>query len=143
MKNSYLTPFTKALLTGLFAGIIATVTCLAFNIAFREKTNYQPASLINVSSLIFVVNLIFLVIGIVYYGFIKFFKRGDIVFIIVFILLTAFLAWKADEINFSSDSSTNLEFHQLLMAMVIIMGVFAAIIIPMLYRSKKFEDHVL
>ena len=120
MERTPLNPFTKCLLTGLFAGIIATVVCLIFNIVYRERTNYQPASLINVSSLIFFVNIVFVLIGIVYYAFRKFF-RNDVVFIIFFILLTAFLAWRADEISFSQTSLINLEFHQLLMSMVIIM----------------------
>jgi hypothetical protein len=143
MESPYLSRFSKALLTGLFVGIIITLVCLAYNIYFRDTTRYPLASIINVSSLIFFVNLLFVVIGIIYYGFTAMFKKGDLVFCIVFIALTAFLAWRSDFAYRSDNPLFNHEFHQLLIAMVVIMGIGAALGIPVLYHSKKFEEHVL
>ena len=143
MNSNFQTKFSKALLTSVFAGIIATLLCLAYNIFYRESTTFPLASLINVSSLIFGVNLLFLVIGFIYYGCLSFFKRGDLVFIILFACLTIFFAWKGDHVYRSDNRILNMEFHQLFLAMILIMGVVATIGIPFLYHNKKFEENVL
>lgn len=141
--NSYLTPFSKSLLTGLFAGISATFICIIYNVIFRDETRFQLFNIINVSSLIFGVNVLFMVIGIVYYWFIKYIKRGQLFFIATFVLLTAYFVFKTSDIHRSDDQAVNMEFHHLLIAMIIIMSISAAIGIPVLFHSKRFEDNVL
>ena len=143
MDSSYLTPISKSILTGLFAGIVATLICLGYNIFYRDSTGYPLASIINVSSLIFFVNFVFLIIGFIYYGFIKSMRKGDVAFIVVFVLLTIFLCWRATLAHRSDDPVLNAEFHHLLLAMIIIMGIAASFGIPYLFHSKKFEEHVL
>src|SRR6185437_13294008 len=91
--------FHKAIMTGLLVGIIDTLICLAYNIGYRNYTGYIPSSFINVSSLIFVVNLTMTIVGIVFYAFHRNLKQGDIVFFIFFLALTAFLAWKISGIH--------------------------------------------
>ncbi|MGZ3914304.1 MAG: hypothetical protein ACXVB3_11275 [Flavisolibacter sp.] len=135
--------FTRAMLTGLFVGIIATLFCLFYDVIFRESTRFDLGPLINVSTLIFAVNLIFFVIGILYYGFLKAFKKGDLVFIIVFVLLTLFLVWKAAGVHRSDDQTLNAQFRQLLGGVIIIMGLGASFLIPFLFHNKKFEEYVL
>jgi len=136
-------PLSKALLTGLFAGFTATVFCLIYNLIYRESTAFSLSDIINVSSLIFAVNLVFLVIGAIYYGLIKSFRKGELIFIVVFALLTIFFAWKAEGVQRSANELLNSEFRQLLLGVVIIMGVSAAVLIPFLFHNKKFEEHVL
>ena len=88
-------PLSKAILTSVFIGFFATSVCLIYNIIFRESTGYTPADFINVSSLIFAVNLIFLLVGLLYFFFLKAFRKGDMVFEILFGLLIIFCAWRA------------------------------------------------
>jgi integral membrane sensor domain MASE1 len=139
----YQTRFSKAILTGLFVGIFATLICLAYNIYYRETTSFPLASLINVSSLIFAVNLLFLVVGLVYYACIKTFKKGDLVFIVLFVLLTIFFTWKGDQVYRTDNHILNMEFHHLLVPMILIMGISAIVGIPLLFHSRKFEENVL
>ena len=143
MNSSYLTPFSKALLTGVFAGISATFICIIYNVIFRDETGYQLFNLINVSSLIFGVNILFLLIGIIYYWFIKFLKRGEIVYIGVFILITVIGIIKTYGIQRTDDQAANIEFHHLLIAMIVILSIAASIGIPVMFHSKRFEEHVL
>jgi O-antigen ligase len=135
--------FSRTLLTSVFAGIIATLACLFFDVIFRETTHFNLNPLINVSTLIFAVNLIFLMIGILYYGFKKMFKRGDLVFSIVFLILTLFCAWRAEVAQRSADKVLNAEFHTLLTGVVVIMGICAAFMIPFLFNNRKFKDFVV
>ena len=135
--------FSRTLLTSVFAGIIATLACLIYDVLFRESTHFNLNPLINVSTLIFAVNLIFLVIGVLYYAFKKMFKSGDLIFSIVFLLLTLFCAWKAEVSQRSADKVLNSEFHTLLLGVIIIMGICAAFMIPLLFNNRKFRDFVV
>lgn len=135
-------PLSKAILTSVFVGFFATLVCLIFNIIFRERTGYLPADFINVSSLIFVVNLIFLVAGLLYFCFLRFFKKGDIVFEILFGLLTIFCAWRASYAHMENSKILSSEFRTLLIGVIMIMGVGIELV-PLLFHNKKFVDAVL
>jgi len=144
MNSSYLTPFSKALLTGVFAGISATFICIIYNVIFRDETGFQLFNLINVSSLIFGVNIAFMLIGIIYYWFIKYGKRsGEMIYIGVFVLITIWGILKTSGIQRTDDMAANVQFHHLFIAMIIIWSIAASIGIPVLFHSKKFEEHVL
>jgi hypothetical protein len=134
-------PFSKAVLTSVFVGFVATLVCLIYNIIFRESTGYLPADFINVSSLIFAVNLIFFVVGLLYFFFLKSFKKGDAVFEILFGLLIIFCAWRAAHAHMQNTTLTS-EFRTLLLGVIIIMGIGIELV-PLLFHNKKFEDAVL
>jgi len=133
--------FSKAVLTSVFIGFFTTLVCLIYNIIFRESTGYLPADYINVSSLIFAVNLIFLVIGLLYFFLLRSFKKGDVVFEVLFGLLIIFCAWKAGHAHMQNPTLTS-EFRTLMIGVIIIMGIGIELV-PILFRNKKFEDAVL
>ena len=135
-------PLSKAILTSVFIGFFTTLVCLIYNIIFRERTGYLPANFINVSSLIFVVNLIFLIIGLLYFVFLRYIKKGDAVFEIVFGLLIMFCVWEAAHAHMEHNPTLTSEFRTLLIGMIIIMGVGIELV-PLLFLNKKFEDAVL
>ena len=142
-SSSYLTPFSKALLTGLFAGIAATFLCIIYSAIYHNETDFPLFNFINVSSLIFCVNILFVIIGVMYYWFTKYIKRGELLFVALFILITLFGILKTSDIHRSSEPLWNLEFHHLFIALLVIMGIAAAVGIPVLYHNKRFEDTVL
>src|ERR1700744_5417728 len=109
MQNDQENMFTHAMLTGLFIGIIDTLICLAYNIGYRNFTGYAPSMLINVSSLIFAVNLLLLLTGMVYFAFSKLFGDKDYIYIVVAILFTVFLAWKTELGHRFADATVNAE----------------------------------
>ncbi|HTM92740.1 MAG TPA: hypothetical protein VL095_09990 [Flavisolibacter sp.] len=139
--ESHQSPFSKAVLTSVFVGISVTLLCLVYNMIFRESTGYRPADFINVSSLIFAVNLIFLVVGLIYFFFLRAFKKGDVVFEILFGLLIIFCAWRAAHAHMQNPTLTS-EFRTLLVGVIIIMGIGIELV-PLLFHNKKFERAVL
>ena len=146
MDNSYDFPksrFYQSMMTGFFVGFFATVICLAYNIVYRDKTGFPLSSFINVSSIIFTVNILFPVIGMIYYWFVTTFKKADIVFVIVFLLLTAFFAWRTELVHRTDDHSLNIEFKNLLLGIVLILGISASVFIPLFCHNKKFKEMVL
>jgi positive regulator of sigma E activity len=136
------TTFYDAMMTSVFVGFFATIICLAYDLVFRSETGYPLTSLINVSTIIFSVMLIFLVIGVIYYGLIAAFKKADIVFILLFLLLAVLFSWMTGTVHRSDNPEFNTEFKDLLLGIIIIAGA-ACVCIPLLYHNKKFREMVL
>jgi hypothetical protein len=141
IEKTYAT-FFKAMMTGLFIGFIDTLICLAYNIGYRDVTGYLPSTIINVSSLIFAIVILFTVVGIIYYFFIRFLRNGDIIYALVFLLLTI---WGTRE-TFGSvrfgDPHLDTGWHGLMGGIILILGLSSAGM-PLLYRSTKFQDAVI
>ena len=143
MKSPYQTLFSNAVLTSVFVGIFTTLLCMAYYLGFKEVTGYPLSSLVNVSSLIFVINILFLVIGFIYFLFLKVLKIGEMAFIMLFVLLTIFSMWEATNIHRVDDHLINIQFHQLLKGIFLIIGVGAFAGIPFLFHNRTFNDKVL
>jgi hypothetical protein len=135
--------FSKTLLTSVFVGFIATILCLIYNIIYRESTGFQLSDVINVSTLIFGVNLIFVVIGLVHFILLKNFKKGEIIFTALFVLLTLLGIWGAEAAHRTANVVQNHEFRQLLLGTVLIMGLAAAFLVPFLSHNRTFQEHVI
>lgn len=137
------TPFSKAVMTGLFAGITATVACLAYGFVYRLNTGFTMSAIINVPSIIIACHILLVIAGMLYFVFSKSFKGGSTVFILLFLLLSVFCAWKAEGVVRSPIHELTVEFRGLLLGMTIIIGASASILIPVLSGSKKFEEAIL
>jgi hypothetical protein len=142
MNNEQYSVFFKAMMTGLFVGIIDTLICLVYNITYRDYTGYIPSSFVNVSSIIFIVNLLLVVLGIVYFAFLRAFKQGGVVFAVVVIAVTIFLFYKTEGLTRFDDARLDSGFRGLLGGIVVILGLSTACI-PLLYRSKRFLDAMI
>lgn len=141
--ENFQTPFSKAFLTGLFVGIISTFICLTYNLVYRAETGFMPTAIINVASIIFGVNILFIVIGLIYYALTTVSRKGELLFIILFSLLTVFLSWKAEGVNRFTDHAMTLQFRGLLLGIVLITGIGASFWLPFLFHNKKFAKNVL
>ena len=134
-------PLSKPILTSVFIGFFATILCLIYNIIFRESTGYKPADFINVSSLIFVINLIFFGAGLVYFFLLRAFRKGDMVFEILFGVVILLCAWRAAHAHMINPTLTS-EFRVLLIGVIIIMGIGIELV-PLAFHNRKFEEAVL
>jgi hypothetical protein len=134
---------SRPLMSAVFAGIISTVICLFYNILYRDITDFELADIINVSSLIFLINLLFLGIGFLYYFFINKVKRGEAFFIALCVLLTLFFIWKAEGVKRAASLADIREFRGLLVGILIIIGLCATVLIPYVFHSKRFDKELL
>jgi hypothetical protein len=142
MNNEQNSVFFKAMMTGLFIGIVDTIICLGYNIGYRDLTGYLPSAFINVSSLIFAINILLVVVGIVYFGFVRLFGKRDIVFVIAMLMVTAFCLWKLQTGHRFDNERLDGQFHGLLGGIILVLG-FSSASIPFWYHNRKFEEHVL
>jgi hypothetical protein len=131
--------FSKAFLTSLFVGILATLVCFAYDIYFRTVTFYGPTEYINVSSIIFLVNIILMISGTVYYASTIWFKKGDLIYTVFFLVLIGFCLWKTGTIHRFNDYQLNKNFIQLLGGTIVIIGI-AILSVPYIFKHKKIVD---
>ncbi len=130
--------FCDVMLGGLLSGIVATLVCFAYDIFYRMATSYGPSEFINVSSIIFIVNLLLLLFGIFYFAFRYFFKKGDLLFSLLMGLLTAYSVWKAFTFHRFTDTLLSRGFSQLLGGTLLIIGL-CAMAIPLVLKNKKIS----
>jgi hypothetical protein len=141
--DTYKSGISNAILTALFLGILATLLCFVYYISYKEITGFPLSDLINVSSLIFIINILFLALGSMYYLFLWMSKKAEVIYILITVILTAAAVWAASGAHRVNDVIVNREFHQLLVGIIMIIGVIASAGIPILYHNKKFNEEVL
>jgi hypothetical protein len=143
MRDNYLSSsFSRAILTGLFLGISATLVCFGYSITYRSITDFYLSSFVNVTWIIFGCNLMLLTAGLVYSGFRKAFRHGDFFFLSLFILLALFGLWRTSTIQRSDIEIVSAHFRGLLSGIIII-NTIGIILIPILYNSKKFQHLII
>ncbi|MFI5195005.1 MAG: hypothetical protein ACHQD7_13155 [Chitinophagales bacterium] len=136
------TSLSKSLMTGLFGGLVSTIICLFYNIIFRFSTNYPLSDIVNVSSIIFVINLIFLVIGLFYFFTSKISASGKTIYLVVMILLIIVVLWLIAGSQRSENPRYAHDFKGLMSGIVIVMSI-NALLIPLLINKKWFEEFFL
>ena len=141
-EETYQTSFSMAILTSLFVGFFTTLLCLIYDIIYRDKTGFPLSDIINVSSLIFAVNLLFFLIGFIYSAFVKRSGKAEFIFIGLFILLTILGAISAESVVRSPVHELTLQFRGLLLGVIIIIGI-GILFIPVLFHNKTFREKVL
>ena len=121
--------FSKAFLTSLFAGLIATLVCLTYDIWYRLATFYGPTEFINVSSIIIIVNILLMTAGLVYYAFLSWSRKGDLIYTVFILIVFGFCIWETSRIHRFVDLKLNREFIELLLGTIIIVGI-SSLLIP-------------
>lgn len=137
-------PFVKSLMTGLAIGICDTILCLLYNLIYRHdaSSGFFSSDFISVSSIIFGINILFVVLGVVFAGVLKGGRMAEILFTLVFVALTIIGVIVAFQIHRVADPAQNSRFHGLLAGVMIIVGCSAALL-PFIYHNKKFGQYVL
>ena len=144
MENDFQkTIFYRSLMTCVFVGIVGTLLTMFLDLFFVESLNYPLSNFINVATLIFGVNLVFLVIGFLFYGFVASSRHGELIYIIVFILLTVFFTWKLQAVHRSDNDLINHQFVLLSSGVIIILGLLATVAVPFLFHNKQFNKYVV
>jgi hypothetical protein len=115
---------------------------MVYDLAFVQITGFPFSSIINVSTLIFAINILFLVVGMMYYWSVRLIKSGEIVYVALFVVLTVFALIKIQGSHRSPDATVSAQFKWLSSGIILILGLLA-MAVPALYRSRKFDELVL
>ena len=130
------TEFSRSLMAGVFAGITACTLALIFNAFFRRYINFSLSAIINVSTIIFISILVVTIAGVVFYMFHHYLKQGTLIFRLAATLFTVLLIAGATQVQRSIDPVLSLDFKELLIGIICIVGLCTVVMIPMLYRRN-------
>lgn len=131
-------PFSRAVLAGVFVGLIGSVATLVFNYFYRSATGFSVSDVINVSSLIFIPIIILELCALLYYFLEKTLKRtGVAVYIILFAVVSVLCIYSSLTAHLSPDTELASQYKWLLGGVVIIMGVTATFLIPYFIQNDK------
>lgn len=133
------TRLSKDLLTGVFAGIVATLVNLTYDFFYRDFVKFYPSDFINVSSIIFATMLIFTIAGIIYF-FLNKVKYGNIMYIVIFFVLTAICFYGSLHVIRSSNPMETQEFRGLLLGTVAVTGLLVTFFIPYLTKHDTLYN---
>lgn len=125
---------SRSVLSGLFAGIVATVANLVFAYIFRRATTTVNFNILDVSTTIFGSVLLLLLCGILFYFFVHYMKKGVNLYRIVIFLVMAGIIYTALQYHKGPGYSITGNFRILFIGTQIIIGGLAAFLIPYLFR---------
>ncbi len=131
-----------SLMTAVFCGFTATVVGLLFNVIFRFATNFPISDIINVSTLIYMINILFLVAGLIFWGVKSTGSSGNIIFIAFTLVVCGIMFWLASGSQLTDVPRLIKPYRQLLNGLVLIIMLFM-LAMPMLAGNKKFQDFFL
>lgn len=127
--------FSKALLSSVLTGIAATIINGVYDIIFRAITRYLPAKEFNFFSIPLATMIVFIVLGVIFFLFVKFinktaFSIALIIIMIACICITAFLHANTSEPALYGN-------HGLIAGFILISGLLALTLLPYLYNHPK------
>lgn len=134
--KNYNSHIYKPLMAGLFAGYIATVFNLVYDVFFRKETAFPLHELINVSTIIFATLFALPLAGIAFAFIDRYFRRGDRIYILLSALFTVLCIYGTLQVHRSPDPAVTTQFQHLLLGIVIISGVFATVAVPWLVKHQ-------
>ena len=129
--------FTKALLSCVLTGIAATLINGLYDILFRGITHYEPAVEFNFLSIPLTTMVLFIVLGLIFFLFIKYLSRTAFN-ITLFILMIAGIAIT---VFLHSDRTESALYgnHGLIAGFLLINGILSLTLLPYLYsHPRKF-----
>jgi hypothetical protein len=135
--------FYRAFMTCVFAGLIGTLLCMFYNLFFTQILHFPLSTAVNVSTLIFVVNITFLVVGFLYNGFLSMKKNGESLFRVFFLLVGAFLIWRLQGVHRVADPAVNTMFKYEISGIIIILSLLAIVGVPFMYHNRRFEEAII
>lgn len=130
-------PLTKCILAALLTGLIALMGDEVYNFIYRAVTGFTPSEIINVSSLIFITLLLFMVFGVLYLGLSGLGKRTNIVYIAITLALTIGGVLIGLGVQRSSDHHVSEVFRWLFIGVDLIIGLSAAFLMPYFVRHYR------
>ena len=128
--------FSTALLAGVYAGIIAAIVNLIYDMGYRSIADVENFKIINPLTIFVFSILALMVAGMIFYELIHYIKRGMLIFEGIFIVITV-----AGLILVGFKMSG---FKGLLLGIGLITGLICLILVPFLSRHPNiyFEEGV-
>ena len=131
------TDFSRGILSGLFAGLIAAVANTVFVLAYRSMSSFYEFNGLDVTVIVFGSVLQLITCGLVFYLFVHYLKKGIMTYQIIVLLITALIFSAGIMVRRSVMGEVPNDFIVLVVGTQVIIGGLAALFIPYLFRHDK------
>lgn len=131
------TDFSKGILSGLFAGLIAAVANTVFVLAYRNMSSFYEFNGLDVTVIVFGSILQLITCGLVFYFFVHYLKKGIVSYRIIVLLITALIFSAGIMVRRSVMGEVPNDFIVLVVGTQVIIGGLAALFIPYLFRHDN------
>jgi hypothetical protein len=128
---------SRSILSGLFAGIVATVANLVFGFAYRGITGVTNFNILDVSTTIFGSIILLMVCGVLFYFFVHYLKKGVNYYRVIVFVATAAIVYVSLQYHREAGYRITSEFRILFIGTQLIIGGLAAFLIPYLFRHDS------
>lgn len=131
------TDFSRGILSGLFAGLIAAFANTIFVLVYRSMSSFYEFNGLDVTVIVFGSVLQLITCGLVFYLFVHYLKKGIITYQIIVLLITALIFSAGIMVRRSVMGEVPNDFIVLVVGTQVIIGGLAALFIPYLFRHDK------
>jgi hypothetical protein len=131
------TDFSRGILSGLFAGLIAAIANTVFVLVYRSVTSFYEFIGLDITVIVFGSVIQLITCGLVFYFFVNYLKRGIISYRIVVSIITALIFLAGITVRRSVMGEVPNDFIVLVVGTQIIIGGLAVLFIPYLFRHDK------
>ncbi len=131
------TDFSRGILSGLFAGLIAAVANTIFMIVYRSIVSFYEFNGLDVTVIVFGSILQLITCGWIFYLFVHYLKKGILSYRIAVILITIAIFFLGIIIRRSIIGEVPDDFKALVVGTQVIIGCLAAFFIPYLFKHDK------
>jgi len=131
------TDFSRGILSGLFAGLIACVANTVFVLLYRSITAFYEFNGVDVTVIVFGSIIQLMVCGWIFYIFVHYLKRGIPTYRLVVLLITVAIFFIGILLRRSIMGSAPTEFKTMVVGTQVIIGCLAAFFIPYTFRHDQ------
>ncbi|MEP6513841.1 MAG: hypothetical protein ABJA79_08225 [Parafilimonas sp.] len=131
------TDLSRGVLSGLFAGIAGTIANIIFVAVYRNITEFYEFNGVDITVIAFGSILLSISCGILFYFLVHSLKRGITFYRIMVFIVTILIVYFGITLRRSIIGDVPNEFRVLVIGTQVIIGAFAAFLIPYLFNHDK------
>ena len=131
------TDFSRGILSGLFAGLVACVANTVFVLLYRSLTEFYEFNGLDVTVIVFGSICQLIICGWMFYLFVHYMKKGIPFYRMVVVLITVLIFFVGIMVRRSVIGSAADDFKFMVVGTQVIIGCLAAFFIPYLFSHDK------
>jgi hypothetical protein len=131
------TDFSRGILSGLFAGLIAAVANTVFVLVYRSAMAFYEFNGLDVTVIVFGSIIQLITCGLLFYFFVHYMNRGIGFYRLVVVLVTILIVFLGIMVRRSVMGSVPEDFKVLVVGTQVIIGCLATFFIPYLFAHDK------
>ena len=131
------TGLSRSVLSGLFSGLVCAVLNLVFVVVYKSIVKFQEIYPVDITIIVFGSVLLSIACGIIFHLFVHYFKKGIPFYRLSVLAVTILIIYVGITLRHTVQDVVPFEFRFLVIGTQVIIGLFAAFLIPYLFRHEN------